>query len=831
MSVRPPNFDPVVAASSQPQAHAGLVSNDDHFDTGKHNIGLSAPQCQTCSTGATPPPKLTNTSCCARSSLCTKLERPFEQSEKISPCHHHKHSCTHIPPKKSKHTGYNKDNDIALKRSHVKHEDHQHPHWEAASIKARLDKSFKYRISEDEEGCPCCIAGLDFDEFAAAIKEITRANGADSGLAGPADFTDPAHWGIFLGIAAPLGLVGLAAAIRNIKGAGNAFNNLNIIIEHVDKDIQDFKKAGHHEDVKKLEAFKKCLIYSKRDARFNVWVPGVTNGIASSLVLSTAVTKHPFALPAIALYATSQLGRNLYDAHRVRNHHVKIDNKDSYPVVQGKNKVNQVASSRMKFFLSNALGFATFAAGALLTFLAVPAIGIFGAGAVAMPIGLALLSAGAVSTGIMNNIWPRKFKPRNGDLGIDKRDIKSEAHALSEIAWRRRRKKILQTGYSVYKAEGNGTKKWLKFLTALPESKDFMPATWAKNIAAFRKKWFPIIPDTGSGASSNKHQLNLDIAQRLHAGYALKLLSSKRKMPTSGERTVAIKKQKDKSYNIRIFDNEGRYGDYSIKDSSLKDAIEAKFKKKPAPKDYELIDLLTAHVNYEYDPNNKSRDLQHYRLSILAELAGKKDHKIDDDLPDEKLLQQTWKLLKELELDEQIVPLWLNENFSTRSSAPKGKVSQHDQGCGGCHDGDGHSHNHEHQDDHGNSHKHETHDHHGQSHNHEHHDDHEQTDNHEHHHAHEHTCHSHNHQISDIAGMVQTDKNDAVFNIDKFIAESNNEEKRRFQSAIDYFLFFHYPKTLTYQVYGLYDFYQQLREQPKRKEMAPQFVVPNRIFA
>lgn len=617
--------------------------------------------------------------------------------------------------------GRDNGKEIDLNLEQVKHDDHAHDHWSAYSLKNLLQAHTRWKIAEDEEGCPCCIAGLDFDEFAAAIKEISRTNGANEALVGGADFGDPAHWGIFLGIAAPLGLIGLAAAIRNIEGTGNAFAHLDKIIQNLSKDIERLKQSGNTEDVQKLEAFKACLVYSKRDARFNWWVPGVINGTASSLVLSTAALKHPFALPAIALYATGQLGRNLYDAARVRNHPVKPKLNDIAPIIAGKEKVNQIAKSKLSFYLANAFGFATFATGALLTFLAVPAMGLFGAGAIAMPVGLTLLSFGAASTGIMNNIWPRKFKPRNGDLGINRMALSSQDHALQEIAWRRERKKVLQSGFSIYKNEGNLTKKWLKFLTALPESKDFLPQKWASKVSRIRKQWLPLLPDTGSAASQNKHQLNLDIAQRLH------------------------------------------------------------------------------------EHASKSRNLQLTRLSLLEKMANKPLTQNAAQLTEAALFRKTWALLGELNLHKEIVPVWLNEQFTNRVAAPKGTVGKHqhehdhtpdhDHHCQPCH---GHEHTLTHE------HKHEERGGHQPTH---------RTQDAHKHNPHEHHCGgNHNHHTS-TPGLRRKSDNWSVFDVEKFLEETKDkpDARKRLQAAVDYFLFFQYPKTLTYQVYGLNDFYQQMR--------------------
>jgi hypothetical protein len=84
--------------------------------------------------------------------------------------------------------------------------------------------------------------------------------------------------------------------------------------------------------------------------------------------------------------------------------------------------------------------------------------------------GIVLLTVGALSTGIMNNIWTNKFKPRNGNLGVDRKELNCWK-TLEEIGKRREIKKILKTyrkkliPYSV----GENFKKFgYKVLTSLP---------------------------------------------------------------------------------------------------------------------------------------------------------------------------------------------------------------------------------------------------------------------------------------------------------------------------------------------------------------------------
>lgn len=417
-----------------------------------------------------------------------------------------------------------KGKEIDLLEHQIKHEDHTHTKLDTFSLQKMVDQSIQWTIGEDEEGCPCCVAGLDFDEFAAALKEVSRSGNEAEQILSQPDFTSVDHWGIALGIAAPLGLVGLAAAMRNIDGSIKTRHHIKTIIKGLDQDIKQLEEQKANEDVKKLYAFKKCLEYSKFDAEFNLIVPGVINGISSSLVLTTVAVKHPFALPVIALYAAGQFARNTYDFTRVWHHKTNPVAGDALAVLGGKKKINRIANEKRNFYASNATGFAAFAAGAVLTFIALPAMGLFGAGAPIFAIGLSLLSFGAVSTGVMNNIWPRKFKPRNGDLGISRIKIRDSNQVIEEIYDRRQKKKIIQSASPVFKGNIKGQKRWLKFLTALPEAKDFLSKKPSDRWVQFRKRegknrlgwlWL-LLWDTGSQASSKKHALNIKTIQSLH---------------------------------------------------------------------------------------------------------------------------------------------------------------------------------------------------------------------------------------------------------------------------------------------------------------------------
>lgn len=399
--------------------------------------------------------------------------------------------------------------EIDLVQQKVSHGNHSHDQWQTIDgIKKVLEKSLLI-MGEQEEGCPCCLAGLDFDEFAVALKEIGTGIG-DHGHGSPiADLTSATHWGIFLGLSGPFSLIGLTAAIRNIKGTRLTVSKISEICAALKKDIAATKAQGNHEAADKMKAFYNTLRYSYFDNRFNFWVPGVINGVASSLVLSSLVIDLPLALPAIALYAGCQTARNAYDLKRVCKPDLKATQQDDPDTAQGKQKVNQVMQSKRRFTLSNAIGFSVFTAGAALTFASLPLFGL-GIGAVTLPVGLAMLTLGAASTGYMNNVWPRKFKPRNGELGIS-RLLLDGKRCLQEVARRRQNKLALKPLRKTVSSSQPWARRWLVFKSAMPELADFLPASWARR--AKKIKWLPV---TGSSVNQLIHDFDRARAAKCH---------------------------------------------------------------------------------------------------------------------------------------------------------------------------------------------------------------------------------------------------------------------------------------------------------------------------
>jgi hypothetical protein len=355
----------------------------------------------------------------------------------------------------------------------------EHKHGDHCHIKLELGKAYaeKGGLKISDEGCPCCAAGIDLDEVATAISEIGKEGTGDGGVAsgehghnlagGLADFSSASHWGIFLGISGPLSVVGLTAAYRNIKGTINTRKKLNHVIDGVEKDIAKYRNEGNTSVVERLEAFKNCLKHSKFDTDFNLVVPGVINGAASGIVLSSAIWHSPWALPVIGAYSACQTGRNVYELIRTWNR-ILPENLAIKPLeIAGTKKVNQITESKRKFYSANALGFLIFTVGAIVLFLSV--IGVI-PGLGALIAGIVLLTVGALSTGIMNNIWTNKFKPRNGNLGVDRKELNCW-RALEEIGKRREIKKILKTYRNKHlpSSIGNKLKKFgYKVLTSLP---------------------------------------------------------------------------------------------------------------------------------------------------------------------------------------------------------------------------------------------------------------------------------------------------------------------------------------------------------------------------
>ena len=365
------------------------------------------------------------------------------------------------------------------------HHDHKHSHESEHAHDEDCgdcdDGSHKKLMARSDEGCPCCVASIDLDEVATALNEIAKNSGNvethGHSLGELADFSSGAQWGIFLGISGPMALIGLTAAIRNIKGTLNNRKKLEIVIEGLEEDISKYckrrdKAKGKDKDkedlgdvVKRLEAFRETLKYSKFDTNFNLAVPGIINGAASTIVLSSAIVSSPWALPVIALYAGCQTMRNGYDLWRTWNRILPEEVREEVQLNMnvGIRKINQITDSKRKFYAANTLGFAAFTAGAVITTLSALSV----VGAPGLAVGIPLLAAGAVSTGITNNIWTAKFKPRNGDLGIDRTELDLDT-IKQEIGERREIKKLLKNYRDKHLPAKLGKRFGCSLLSSLP---------------------------------------------------------------------------------------------------------------------------------------------------------------------------------------------------------------------------------------------------------------------------------------------------------------------------------------------------------------------------
>ena len=347
------------------------------------------------------------------------------------------------------HFNLKKEEDLP-KKHHHSHEDGKN----CNPCEHKNDKPIK-KIGKNDEGCPCCLASIDLDELATALNEINAQGGNleahENSLGGLANFSSGAHWGIFLGISGPLALVGLTASFRNITGTINNKSKLDAVIKGLKEDIARYKELRNKasgkdkEDlsgvIQRLEAFGEALKYSEFDTKFNLIVPGIINGGASTAVFSSAIVSSPWALPIIALYAGCQTMRNGYDLWRTWNAILPEEIREEVELNMnvGIRKINQITDSKRKFYATNTLGFLTFTAGATITTLSALSV----VGTPGLAVGLPLLAVGAVSTGITNNIWTNKFKPRNGDLGIDRKALELE-QIKQEIGERREVKKLLK---------------------------------------------------------------------------------------------------------------------------------------------------------------------------------------------------------------------------------------------------------------------------------------------------------------------------------------------------------------------------------------------------
>jgi hypothetical protein len=332
-------------------------------------------------------------------------------------------------------------------------------------------------LKNSDEGCPCCAIGVDLDEVAAAASEMGKEGSKNStgqhspdhgGLGGSlADFSSGAHWGMFA-FSGAFAILGLTASVRNIIGTWNTYQKLDKESKQQKKKLEELQlNQGENQKMTNLQAYINSLKYSMSDTAFNFWVPGVVNGIASSMVLSSAIWTSPWALPFISFYAGCQTVKNLYDLGRNWNEIIACQDGASAATKAGIAKINEITKAKRLFYSANAAGFLVFTAGGISLFLSTSGITPSNELMIA---GIILLVIGSLSTAVMNNIWTTKFKPRNGNLGVDRLELDPNK-AYEEIGKRQEERKVL-TEYRkklIAKSSTDGLKKFgYKLLTSLP---------------------------------------------------------------------------------------------------------------------------------------------------------------------------------------------------------------------------------------------------------------------------------------------------------------------------------------------------------------------------
>ena len=288
------------------------------------------------------------------------------------------------------------------------------------SVSSEKDKRLRTDplVLDAEEGCPCCLNAIDLDELAGLGKILNNTGDAASHVSFELATVD-ASWGLVAGLAGPFAMIGLVAAYRNVVGAYATRQVLRDKLAEVERLIAEASTP-------QLLAYRYCLQYSLFDTHWNIAVPGVLNGGSSTAVLSTLIVSSPLAIPALGAYATAQAGRGIYDMARFWN------------TMTGHDKIDQITRSKRLFYMSNTTAFTCMGVGAALV-----AVSPVTLGATLIP-GLCLLIAGTVSSGVLNNIWPRKFRPRNGDLGV-RRDTLNSQKCETLISKMREQKTIIKT--------------------------------------------------------------------------------------------------------------------------------------------------------------------------------------------------------------------------------------------------------------------------------------------------------------------------------------------------------------------------------------------------
>ncbi|RAP34576.1 hypothetical protein DID77_00700 [Candidatus Marinamargulisbacteria bacterium SCGC AG-439-L15] len=314
-------------------------------------------------------------------------------------------------------------------------------------------------MGQSEEGCPCCMIGLDLDEIAAAMKVLANTSSGDTHLYGWADLDSDSYW-IISPIVLLFATLGATAGFRNIKGSWQNWDKLTKIIKSIDQTYAAVENLMVRSNLKALRA---TLWYSKYiDTLSNGIGPGALNLIASVTAASTVVYHHPWAPLPIGLYSGFQCARNIVDLIRVRNWAVPEVSKVSDGLtVPNKQVMEGIAvATRLRKFQSLCYGaiatlFAMFSVGSFVIMNATFCLANQEQSSSNMTnssrsnddapgdgdnmchdrlyAGLSLFFIGALSTTILNNIVPRLFRPRNGELSFGTRWLLTEQSCLEEL--------------------------------------------------------------------------------------------------------------------------------------------------------------------------------------------------------------------------------------------------------------------------------------------------------------------------------------------------------------------------------------------------------------
>ena len=144
-------------------------------------------------------------------------------------------------------------------------------------------------LDQGEEGCPCCLAGIDLDELCAAIKFFILRNHEH----GWANFASPEFW-VIAAVTSFFITMGLTAASRNILDSRMPREKLLKLQKALNSSrkglAESTPSAGSNEEFvykdldKALEALEDTVGFSLKDNMANTAGPGMLNGVASTVV-------------------------------------------------------------------------------------------------------------------------------------------------------------------------------------------------------------------------------------------------------------------------------------------------------------------------------------------------------------------------------------------------------------------------------------------------------------------------------------------------------------------------------------------------------------------